>query len=494
MAGLRWVMSKRTGVRTARIEWYDKSGKRVTLYAGELNKSDATEIQAMVSKIVEAKKHNGEIPAKVTAWANSLSDDFYGKLSRLKLLVPRSTNTLAGFVQSYIDNKQDISPYTRRNMLATLKELTEYFGKDKPLRAITSGDADDWQQWLMNEGFAEATWSKMIVHAKQFMKSAVRKGLANSNPFQDLKAGSQSNPERLQFIDRAKINKLLDACPSLEWKLLIVLARYGGLRTPSETLALTWNDIDWANNKIMVPSPKGKKHGKPWRPIPIFPELRLYLDRAWEQAPPRTDRVLSGINQSYHKNMRTQLARIIKRAGLEQWPRLFHNLRASRETELANEYPLHVVTSWLGNTPTVAAGHYLSTTDEHFRRATETKPDDNANCHATGSGNSWNQEEAGNITEDSKSEIQEDSIYFNQCTYEPIPPAGFDYNANTPKKQGFLNRDNANCNATRSKLANVVPVDDDLLVVMKLWPSLSVEVREQVKQVIVDAVMTNVTK
>src|SRR6185437_14370054 len=44
---------------------------------------------------------------------------------------------------------------------------------------------------------------------------------------------------------------------------------------------------------------------------------------------------------------------------LQSWPRLFHNLRASRETELVESYPVQVVTSWLGNTPSAAMRHYL---------------------------------------------------------------------------------------------------------------------------------------
>ena len=69
--------------------------------------------------------------------------------------------------------------------------------------------------------------------------------------------------------------------------------------------------------------------------------------------------------------MRTQFERIIRRAGLEPWPRLFHNLRASRETELAERFPIHVVCAWLGNTPDIARKHYLQITDEHFQRALE---------------------------------------------------------------------------------------------------------------------------
>lgn len=59
----------------------------------------------------------------------------------------------------------------------------------------------------------------------------------------------------------------------------------------------------------------------------------------------------------------------MKRVGLKPWPKTFQNLRSTRETELAEEYPLHVVTAWLGNSEPVAAKHYLQITDDHFRSA-----------------------------------------------------------------------------------------------------------------------------
>ena len=58
-------------------------------------------------------------------------------------------------------------------------------------------------------------------------------------------------------------------------------------------------------------------------------------------------------------------------AGVPAWPRLFQNLRASRETELANEYPIHVVTDWCGNSPAVAQPHYLQTLEQHFEKAVD---------------------------------------------------------------------------------------------------------------------------
>lgn len=68
-------------------------------------------------------------------------------------------------------------------------------------------------------------------------------------------------------------------------------------------------------------------------------------------------------------NLRTQLHRMIKRAGLVPRPKVFQNLRSSRETELAEDHRMHVVCRWIGNIQPVAMQHYLQVTDEHFARA-----------------------------------------------------------------------------------------------------------------------------
>ncbi|MBA3482093.1 MAG: tyrosine-type recombinase/integrase [Pirellulales bacterium] len=156
------------------------------------------------------------------------------------------------------------------------------------------------------------------------------------------------------------------------------MSRYGGLRCPSEVLSLRWQDIDWGASRIVVASPKTEHHaGKASRTIPLFPELRTILDEAFDLAPEgavyvvdeRFRKSAMGPGGWMNANLRTHFGRIVDRAGLKTWPRLFHNLRASRETELVESYPLQVVTDWLGNTPKMAMRHYLMTTDEHFAAA-----------------------------------------------------------------------------------------------------------------------------
>ena len=52
--------------------------------------------------------------------------------------------------------------------------------------------------------------------------------------------------------------------------------------------------------------------------------------------------------RSAFQNIRGAFQAIIRRAGLEEWPKLFQNLRSTRETELAEQFPIHVVCVLVG--------------------------------------------------------------------------------------------------------------------------------------------------
>ena len=56
---------------------------------------------------------------------------------------------------------------------------------------------------------------------------------------------------------------------------------------------------------------------------------------------------------------------------LKPWTKLFQNMRASRQTELEETFPSHVVCRWMGNSVKVAQKHYLQTTEDHYKKATQ---------------------------------------------------------------------------------------------------------------------------
>ena len=109
--------------------------------------------------------------------------------------------------------------------------------------------------------------------------------------------------------------------------------------------------------------------------FPCSPELQPYLQDVWDAIPEGTQaEYVITRDRDTNANLRTQLCRIIKRAGLKSWPKLFQNPRSTRQTELSNRFPAHVVCARLGNTEGVAKDHYLQVTDSHFAQAVQDAP------------------------------------------------------------------------------------------------------------------------
>jgi hypothetical protein len=104
--------------------------------------------------------------------------------------------------------------------------------------------------------------------------------------------------------------------------------------------------------------------------IPLLTPLisKPPLEAVWEEAEPGTFWGITRYRDAA-QHLRTQLLRILHKAGLTAWPKLFQNLRASRATELVAEYPAHVGTAGLGHSTVVASKHYWQVTDADFERA-----------------------------------------------------------------------------------------------------------------------------
>jgi integrase len=230
---------------------------------------------------------------------------------------------------------------------------------------------------LIGKKLAPMKVHKRLQFAAMIFRAALRRRLIAESPFADVKIKA-SMPNRERFITADETTKLLGACPNQHWKVIVALARYGGLRCPSEVLSLRWQDMLWDAERIVVQSPKTEHHpGKASRTIPLFPELRPILADAFDLAPEGAVYVVDERMRASSQgkagwrncNLRTTFEKIVKRAGLTAWPRLFHNLRSSRQTELAERFPSHVVCDWLGNSEDIARKHYFQTTDDHFARA-----------------------------------------------------------------------------------------------------------------------------
>jgi hypothetical protein len=76
---------------------------------------------------------------------------------------------------------------------------------------------------------------KWIQFAKQFMHEAVDWKIIDENPFSKVRT-QRSTVKVNEFVPREVVDKLMKKANSV-WKVILGLSRYGGLRTPSETLS-----------------------------------------------------------------------------------------------------------------------------------------------------------------------------------------------------------------------------------------------------------------
>jgi len=369
-----------------RIRFYVDKRRREIYIPGSGRKVEAMAktMAGHCEALAKAKANNVSADAAAIAWANGTDGSLRDNLVEWGLADPASPKLstdegrlLGPFLTAYINGRSDVKAVTRTNYRQTRRLLVEYFGERRSLRAITPGDASRWRRWMMSrvvksatddapaETMAVASVSKHTKRAKTMLAAGVDDRLLIVSPFASLKGGDESNADRHRFIDAEMTAKVLAACPDADWRLIVTLARYGGLRCPSEVLALRWVDIDRVAGRMRIESSKTGV-----RFCPIFPEIKLALDDsdyvAEEGAVYCVARYRGGL-----ANLRTQFARIVERAGVAAWPKMFVNLRSTRRTELQEKFPDHVINNWLGHSGAVAAKHYLQVTDEHWSRATD---------------------------------------------------------------------------------------------------------------------------
>ena len=360
------VTTRRNGSRF--IGFIDGNGKPQTIYVGKAALRHAEEARVKVEDLVSAKVTGHASADETSRWLAGLDDRMIGKLARVDLTVPRQSVTLQGWLTQHVDQREgELKPESRRKLGLTRDKLLAYFDPQTPLRRITPQQAAEWRQWLRGQKLSEAVIKTYSGNAKTLLQEAVRRKLIGDNPLQHLKSGP--TPSRYtRYITADEITRIIDACADSEWKLLFGLARYAGLRIPSESHPLRWGHVDGERGRLTVRSPKTEHHAE--RVVLITPKLmKRLLDRIAECG--EDDQHLVTIRGQ--GRIMKQVRAICARAGVELRARLWQTLRASCEKEWAMTFPQYVVSKWIGHSITVSGRHYANDVpDELYKQAART--------------------------------------------------------------------------------------------------------------------------
>jgi integrase len=206
-------------------------------------------------------------PNWTASWTNGISDELADKLAGVVLMQPRNSRTLGEFLDTYFEQRKgDSKPTTLANIQRVMIDLRKLFPDSKPLREFTPEDAHKLKAYYLDpsQKLASATTFRRLKMARMFFTHAMKLEFITRNPFADVRGTNDNPAHRRYFLSVEDTAKLVDAA-NPTWRTIIALARYGGLRCPSEVLLLRWENVNLATGRMTVTSPKTERN--PTKPI-----------------------------------------------------------------------------------------------------------------------------------------------------------------------------------------------------------------------------------
>ena len=219
------------------IRWYDAAGKRRSRHLGRADRLSRRQAENLRRQREAELRSN---PAR-------------RNISRAP--------TVGSFLESYFAARvTELAPGSLVLHRQTGRYLQAFFGPDRRLDEIMRHDARAFKTALGAGDLMHANKRQVkpgpvtvdlhIRNARTIFNRAVADDLLEYCPFDRL--GSTPLVSRdWHYVSAEEFAKLMEAAPSLAWRLLLGFGRWAALRR-GEALNLRWRNIDWANNRLQV--------------------------------------------------------------------------------------------------------------------------------------------------------------------------------------------------------------------------------------------------
>jgi integrase len=350
------------------LQFYDGDGKRRSIRLGAMPIKMAESLKSRIESLAIASATGLAIDLDTGRWLSSVDDSLAKKLAAAGLIEHRRVPTLDEWLNTYSSEcMSELKLGSVKKMSQTMAKLRKHLVPSTKINKLTPSEAATWRKKLRETPLSEGTTKTHAGNAKTIFAAAVARKLLAEDPFAALPSGSTASVVKV-YVEPQDFSKFLDALPSNEWRLLFALARYAGLRVPSESHRLTWADVNFETERLHVHSVKTERHeGHAERDVPILADLMPLL-RA------RFNEVAEGDTHLVRIRGQGRIAERYKRAckasGIAAWPRMFQTLRSSCEIQMAGYLPQYAVSRFIGHSIQISGKHYANhVPDEMFKRA-----------------------------------------------------------------------------------------------------------------------------
>lgn len=150
--------------------------------------------------------------------------------------------------------KKESTVYCYEN--AYKKHIYPFF-KSFYINKVNIQDVRKWAEIMEKKGLSIRYLNKCYDILKMIFDHAIKNFSLNDNPVKSFGRFQKKNDEvikdeeKIRYITLENFNKLISVIDNMLWKTFFITLFYTGARK-SEIQALTWNDIDFKNNEIII--------------------------------------------------------------------------------------------------------------------------------------------------------------------------------------------------------------------------------------------------
>ncbi len=322
------------------------------------------ERRAVGSDKAEAKRQEKEARARLILQVEGVKE---APLFRDFVMVPEKVDPAEHVLPTtYLDGyaKQHKRSWPR-DLSMIRNHLLPFFG-DMLMDRITVGDANAYIALRQREGAAPATVQLEINLLKAIYRYAMQLEYVDRSPVHRKKLATRPiNNRRERYLSNDEFRRIYEQAAE-HLKPILLVAVQTGMRK-GELLSLTWEDLDFGQNRIHV---RESKNGRS-RKIPMSPEVRetLLVLQNLQWHPERVFARRDGRAVDCYK---TAWYAALDRAKFKKGDVRFHDVRHTFATHAAQAgAPPEVLKELLGHSTLAMVLRYAHMTDDRMEKAVE---------------------------------------------------------------------------------------------------------------------------
>jgi integrase len=321
----------------------------------------ADRVCRIVSDILAYRNRGESLSGELINKIHSLPERLRKSLDRQGLLGGHVGVNLETLITAFLETKKGMSQDTQNTYTRQFNFLLEHFGKERKISSIDTASCLRFKADKLSF-YSPASLCMALRRYRSLFTFAVDSFWLERNPFNTIKGGKENNDKRQVYIPRETILNVIHHCNNTRDKLLLALARFGGLRIPSEIKHMRYSDFTDKTIRIHPDTKTGA------REIPLFRDIQsfynaLVSEQGREFNP--SDLIFPELGD-FHR----RIDRAIERSGEERWQKKFINLRSSCTTDLESQgLSEKTLDCIFGNSAAIRKKHYVQfLKDKEFSR------------------------------------------------------------------------------------------------------------------------------